>query len=298
MSPKAPNSQNQPGPAWQPLTFGGVARYAHNWLGRLFLTGVLVSVIATAAVVLTARSAWIPMIDLAVTQLPPGAEIRGGRFSSPEARRLAENSFLSFRLDPLAEGAAPSTADFEITLSPNQIRARSIFGVIAEPYPLHWTIDLNRNQMEPWWGAWRITAYAYLVAGTFAFLFTSWIALAIPYAILARILALIRKRRVSLWGCWKLSVAALMPGAILFSVGFFLYGWSQIRLTDLLGIWIAHFIVGWIFLIGSVLSLPPLDLSNPFQKAPDETDAETEDETPPEQRKNPFNAKNKKATPK
>jgi hypothetical protein len=280
VSPKALPAQS--GRAWQPLTFGGVARYAHDWIGRLFVTGVLVSIVATVAIIVTARRSVIPVIDQAVTQLPPGAEIRGGRFTAPKPMRLAENSFLSIRFDPLGETSARSTSDFEMIFGPNQLRARSIFGVAPFQYPLHWTINLNRAELEPWWGAWRITAYGYLSAGTILFLFASWITLAIPYAIIARIAALIFKRRVSLWGSWKLSVAALMPGAILFSVGIFLYGWSQIRLADLVGIWIAHFVVGWIFLAGAIFSLPRLDLSNPFEKEP----APEEAEEPPA--KNPF----------
>jgi hypothetical protein len=269
--------------AWQPLTFGGVARYAHDWIGRLFVSGVIVSIIATAAIILTFHRAFIPVIDVSVAELPKDAQIRGGLFNIPQPMRLGENSFLSIRLDP--EGASPrSTSDFQVTLMATRFQIHSLVGQFNKRYPLEVTLTLSRSQIEPWWEAWRMSVYMLLALFTIVFLFLSWISLAIPYAIIARIIAFISKKRVSLWGSWKMSVAALMPGAILFSVGIFLYGWSQIRLADLLGVWIAHFIVGWIFLAGALYCLPRLDSENPFEKIP-APEEEVEEPRPP---KNPF----------
>src|SRR3954468_19461459 len=84
-----------PAKAWQPFTFGGVARFGHNWLGRLLLACFIVSIFTAAVVVLMASRAWAPGGDEAIRKIPAAAEIRGGRLTSPQSLRLAENSYLS-----------------------------------------------------------------------------------------------------------------------------------------------------------------------------------------------------------
>lgn len=272
---------DEPINAWQPLTFGGVARYAHDWVGKLFVTCLIISVLVAAAVVWTARRAWEPVVKEAIRRLPQGAELRGGKVRSPAAEtlRLAESSFLSIQLGPMIA----SSADVKIALEPDWLRLRSLFGSTGFPYPAHWSANLNPGEMEAWWGAWRPAVFGYLAGGTIAFLFVSWIALGIVYGVLSRIIALFAKKRVSLWGCFKLGVAALCPGAIFMAIALTLYGESRLPMNAVIAAWVMHFAIGWVFLLGGTFRLPALKVANPFE-------VRVESESEPESQ-NPFHSR-------
>jgi hypothetical protein len=279
----------EPVKAWQPLTFGGVARYGQDWVGRVFFAAIVVAILSASTVVWTASRAWFPVIGEAIAKLPAGAEIRGGKLTAPQAIGLAENLFLSFRLDPQGEGAPASLADIQVVLAPNEVRFRSLFGAARLPYQPEWTIPLNRNELEPKWEAWRPALLAYSFFGVIIELFVSWIALAIIYAIPVRLFAAAVHRRVSLWGAWKLSMAGLLPGAILLTVAIAIYGLGQIRLLELTFTWALHFVAGWIFIIGATFSLPrKTGATNPFGNKSSESETEEEDEE-----KNPFKSSKK-----
>lgn len=276
----------EPVKAWQPLTFGGVARYGHAWVGRVFFACLIVSIFAASVVVWTASRSWLPVFEQAITRLPPGSEIRGGRLNAPQPIQLAENLFLALSLDPVGEGMPPSLADVRVILAPREVRFRSLFGMAKLPYRPEWTIQLNPADLEPKWAAWRPAVLAYLFFGTIAMLFATWIGFGILYAIPVRILAAILKRAVSLWGSWKLSVAGLLPAAILLTVAIAAYGLGQIRILHLVVIWALHFVVGWIFVIGATFSLPRWQKpgANPFGDVPETSEGDDDEAAA----KNPF----------
>lgn len=282
----------EPVKAWQPLTFGGVARYGHDWVGRIFFACLVVSILTGSTVIWAVTRTWFPVIEEAITRLPIGAVIRGGRLTAPQPVQLAENLFLALRLDPVGEGAPPSLADVQIVFAPYEIRFRSLFGAAALPYRPEWTVQLSQADFGPKWDAWRPAMLANLFFGTVVALFLSWIALGILYSIPVWILALLLKRSISLWGSWKLSVAGLLPGAILMTVAIGVYALGQVRATELIIAWIVHFIVGWIFIIGATVRLPRRQKTkpNPFGGHLSEDDLEEEEEDRPA-KKNPFNSK-------
>jgi hypothetical protein len=286
--------KDEPLKAWQPLTFGGVARYGHDWLGKLLFACFIVSILTASVVVWAASSAWFPVVEEAIAHLPPGAEIRGGRLAAPAPVSLAENLFLSISLDPVGEITPPSLADVQVVLKPDHIRFRSIFGMAPVPYRPEWTVPLTRADWEPKWPAWRPAVMAYLFFGTIAGLFASWIGLGILYAVPARIVASILKRSLSLWGAWKLCVAGLLPAAILLTVALGVYALGQIRITELMLTWILHFLVGWLFIAGAIIRLPRLQKppKNPFvKKRGEDAESETEEEAV---EKNPFKGRSAK----
>jgi hypothetical protein len=287
---------DQPAKAWQPLTFGGVAQYGRNWVGRLFFSCLIVSILTASAVVWTVSRAWFPVIEEAVTHLPPGTEIRGGKLTGPQASRLAENLFLSIRIDPVGEPAPPSLSDIQIVLTPMEIRLRSIFGVAAFPYKPEWGVPLNRADWEPKWAAWRPAVMAYLFFGTIIVLFTSWLTLGIVYAVPVRILAVALRRSISLWGAWKLSVAALLPAAILMTAAIVIYGLGQIRVAELLLAWALHFAIGLIFVMGATFRLLRVEKTrNPFKPGSvAENEFDEEEEKKERAQKNPFRSRSAK----
>src|SRR3954470_9384625 len=275
---------DEPVKAWQPLTFGGVARYGRDWLGRLLFACLVVAILTASTILWTISRAWFPVGEQAISRLPTGAEIRGGKLTAPQPILLAENLFLSFRLDPVGEGVPASPADIQVVLRPLHLRFRSIFGELPVQYRPEWTIPLNQAELGPKWEAWRPALLVCSFFGIIAWLFASWIGLAIVYSIPVRLLALSWRRRVSLWGAWKVSMAGMLPGAILLTVAIGIYGLRQIRLLELVFTWAIHFVVGWIFIIGGTYKLPLKSATvNPFGGRVAESDSEQGDEN-----ENPF----------
>jgi hypothetical protein len=276
--------KQEPVKAWQPLTFGGIARYGHAWVGRVFFACLIVSILTASVVIWAVARAWLPVLEQSIARLPPGAEIRAGKLTAPQPIQLAENLCLALSLDPVGEGMPPSLADVNVILGPRDIEFRSLFGMTKLPYRPEWTVQLSRADWEPKWAAWRPAVLANLFFGTMAALFATWIAFATLYALPVRIVAAILKRAVTLWGSWKLSLAGLLPAAILMTVAIVAYGLGQIRVLQLVVVWALHFIIGWIFIIGATFKLPPKTSSaNPFGDEPPQTVEE------PESAQNPFN---------
>jgi hypothetical protein len=154
-------------------------------------------------------------------------------------------------------------------------------------------VPLARNDWEPKWPAWKPAVITYLFFGTILGLFATWIALGILYAVPARLMAFILKRSLSLWGAWKLSVAALLPAAILLTAAIGVYGLGQIRIAELIATWVLHFVVGWIFIVGAMIRLPrnQKTVKNPFI---DRAATELGDEEDKHVEKNPFKSARKK----
>ena len=65
-----------------------------------------------------------------------------------------------------------------------------------------------------------------------------------------------------------MSGAALMPGALLMAAGIFLYDFGFLDLVQFSFVFGAHFVLGWIYLLVSLLFVPgiPAELpkGNPF----------------------------------
>ena len=78
--------------------------------------------------------------------------------------------------------------------------------------------------------------------------------LALIYTVPAKFIAWFADRELSWGGAWRMSSAALLPGAIAHGCGHFLYGWQAV---DLIGL--AFFswrtCSGWVYLAGGVLGM-------------------------------------------
>jgi hypothetical protein len=129
-------------------------------------------------------------------------------------------------------------------------------------------VNLGRSNLEPRWSAWKPVLLIGAAAGTFLFLFLSWAILATLYATPAKYIALFADRHLSWPGAWRLSSAALMPGALILTAAIALYGFGVIDLVGLSFFFVLHFLVGWVYLIGAsckATRLFPEDFKrNPF----------------------------------
>lgn len=250
--------------AWQPLTFGGVARFGSASIGRLWLVQGLFAVAAAATIVWFAASAWAPLIRDGMDRLPAAGAIRNGKLEWPDATtvRVADNRFVAILVTPSIDSNPGQVSDLQVEFGATEIKLRSIFGFLALPYPAEWNFAINRATLEPWWGAWRPAVYSGIGMGVVFSLFLGWSTLAFLYMWPARLLALFADRPVTLWSCWKLCGAALMPGALVMTLGIFFYGLQRLSLPTFLVFMPAHIALGWVYAFVAPMRLPKIREAN------------------------------------
>jgi hypothetical protein len=255
--------------AWQPLTPRGVARFSEASLGRLLAVEVIFAVLAAVVVTWCVRAAWFPVAREAIQKLPERGEVRQGQLVWAEAspQRLAEGRFLSLAVDLEHTGGARGAADINVELGCTSVRVASLFGYLDFAYPKRGAFALNRPELVPWWGAWSPAILAAVLAGTGVVLLISWAALAVVYCVPVWLLGFFKNRALHLQGAWRLSGAAQMPGALVMTAAVFCYGLAVFDPTRLLVAFAMHFVVGWLYLAVSPLTLPSIHApsqGNPF----------------------------------
>ena len=257
--------------AWEPLTPRGVAAFARATFSRLLLVQFIVALLAAASVVWFFDDGYCPIITRAIQNLPDAGEIRSGKLDwrGDPSQLLAEGKFLAFDADLAHSGQINSTADLQIEFGAESVRFSSLLGYVELFYPPDRFAPFNRTELEPLWGAWaaEILFLAFL-AVTLALL-SSWWLLATLYFLPVWLLSFYTNRDLNFRASWKLSGAALLPGALLMAAGILLYGAGLLDLVSLGFLFAAHFVVGWIYLFVSQLFLPRIAGAqpggNPFQ---------------------------------
>jgi hypothetical protein len=251
---------DEPTSAWpQPLTFGGVAAFAHASFGRLWTIQAIVAVLAALVVTLFFELNWVPPIVHTIQALPASGVVENARLSWPQNStpvHTAESSFLWISVDPTSSLETMEGADLHVTFGGTGIRFGSIFGYVSCPYVDGYTIAANRSELEPWWGAWHPAITIGLGVLAVLGLFLVWTVLAWAYAWPARLIAFYADRRLSWAGAWRLSSAALLPGALFLTVAIVAYGLRHLNLVQLLAAGVLHVMIGWVYLLFSPFCLP------------------------------------------
>ena len=251
--------------AWEPLTPRGVSAFAGGSLGRLLVVQSIIAFLAAASVVWFLKEAWFPVVQTAIHQLPARGEIHNGQlgWSGESPLQLAENRFLGLAVDLFHSGQLGREAHLQVEFGRENLRVYSLLGYQVIDYPVAWNVAFNQTDLDPWWGAWKpiilVVAGAICVVG----LMVSWALLATLYCAPVRIISFLENRDLS-WGqSWRLSGAAMMPGALFLTAGIVAYSlnWMDlIRLGGMLGL---HFVIGWIYLFISPPFCPrPVTVKN------------------------------------
>jgi hypothetical protein len=251
-----------------------VARFACAPIGRLWLVQLIVAIAAGGTLVWFIATAWEPSIREGIRRLPNQGGVRGGQLEWPDVgnTRLAEGRFLTWMATPGVESNPGQVSDLQVEFGDAAVKVRSFFGFVALPYPRGWSIEVNRTALEPWWGAWRPAVYAAVFGGGVVGLFVAWWVLAFLYAFPARLMAALGGRSATWWQCWKLCGAALMPGALIFTLAIGLYGLQRLSLPTLLVFVPLHLGIGWIYVLVAPGRLPRIESAsaeeapaNPFE---------------------------------
>jgi len=258
--------------AWEPLTPRGVAAFAEASLRRLWLVQLLVAIFAAAVVLWLLLSTWFPVIQQAVRQLPAQGYVRGGRlvWQGPASATLAENHFLALTVDLSHAGSVRSPAHLQVEFGERDVVFLSLFGVVQTPYPRGYIIAFNRNELEPWWGAWKPVLLAVTPVAVVSGLMVSWGLLALLYCPMAWLTAFFANRNLTLGGSYRLSGAALLPGALFMMVALVLYGLGALDVLRLLIMAGVHLLIGWVYLFWAPFWRPLLPgqlplTGNPFR---------------------------------
>lgn len=255
--------------AWQPITFRGVAAFAEAKLGRLLLVQFIVALLTAGAIGWFLSIHWFPSVRKAIRQLPDTGVIRAGQLTTPRdsTAPLVETRYLSIAVDAADTGVASSLADVRVEFHRTNVAVCGIAGCARRAYPAGATMQFNRSELEAWWGAWQPMLFGIAALAVVAGLFASWLVLATVYFPVAWVIAYFKDRRLTARGAWKLAAAALLPGALLVCAGIVLYGLGIADLLRLLVLWLAHFAVGWVYLVMAPFRLPPVTAKltgNPF----------------------------------
>ena len=158
----------------------------------------------------------------------------------------------------------------QIEFGRDSIRIFSLLPGYSEIFYVPNRIDpFNRTELEPLWGAWAAEILFLAAAAVTAGLLLSWWTLATLYFLPVWLLGFFTDRDLNFRECWKLSGAALLPGALLMAAGVLLYDLGWLDLVTLGFVFAAHFVLGWIYLFISQLFLPRISdtpqKGNPFQ---------------------------------
>src|SRR5262249_8688709 len=186
--------------------------------------------------------------------------------------RLADNQWLAVSVDLVHAGQARSPAHLQVEFGRSDVRFISILGFLPWKYPPGWRVAFNRPQLIPWWGAWAPAILAITAALVLTGLLLTWASLASLYFPIVLLIAFFANRDLRLGQSWRLSSAALMPGACLFTLAILLYGQGSLDLVRLLVAAGFHLIVTWIYLLTAIPALPLLAgakkaATNPFPPA-------------------------------
>jgi hypothetical protein len=235
-----------------------VAAFAYATLGRLLVVQLIVALLAAGTVVWFLHTAWFPTISQAITNLPAAGEIRAGRldWQGESPASLAESRFLAFTVDLKHEGKARSPAHIQVEFGLTDYNVFSLLGFVGGEYHRDWAVPFNREDLVPWWGAWKPALLGITALLVVAGLMLVWVVLATIYALPVWLLGSFANRDLSLGGSWCLAGAALMPGALLMLAAIFLYAWDVFGLVELAVALALHFVFGWFYLVAGPLRLP------------------------------------------
>jgi hypothetical protein len=260
--------------AWEPLTPRGVAAFARAPLSRLLLVQFVVASLAAAAAAWFLADGSFPTVRAAIRNLPATGAIRSGwlEWSADQPQLLAEGRILAFVVDSDHSGQIHSPADVQIEFGRETVRVFALPGYTEWPYPSDCLIAFNRTDLEPLWGAWEPELLAIALLAVVVGLMVLWVLLATVYFLPVRLVSFLANRDLNFFGSWKLAGAALLPGALLLTVGIMLYDFGALNLIQFGFLFAVHVVAGWIYLLAGPLFLPraePAALGgNPFSSAP------------------------------
>jgi hypothetical protein len=259
----------EPKIAWLPVTPRGVAAFARASVERLLVVQAAVALLVAAVVTWVLANGFFPTIDKAVDNLPKTAEITRGKLTWPDTSPevLAQGHFLSLSVDLEHSGTLRLPSQFQLEFGSDSLVIISLLGEMETPYPPDQSFYFDRPDVQPAWGAWSPDFLGLAAVGTFFGLLLIWWLLTTLYFLPVWLVGFFTDRDLPLRAAWKMTGATLMPGALLMTLGLWLYGLAMFDLVQLAFAFTLHFVIGWIYLFVSPMFLNRVtakETANPF----------------------------------
>ena len=273
-------SEQLPGPDWQPFTPRGVARAAAAPRWQLWIVLGLTAGMSAFVLASFLSVCWQPVIGEAISQLPANGYIRTGVYypdSTTTDTVLAENSWLAISIRWSPQIVSNQASDVRATLQIDRLRLCSILGCTTISYHTIGDRSLGRTDTESWWNAWKPFILAAVAIVHILFLFVSWWVLTLMYSAVIRFLAFYRDRQIDFAGSCRVAQASLIPGALWLIASVFFYQQRWLDMFGLLMVFVLHLPVAWLYFFLALRHLPLIDRTtkgNPFKDGdgPDEGD--------------------------
>ncbi len=234
---------------------------------------------------------WVPVVTDAIQALPGESVIQNGRWitTDPGPHLLAGNRYLEIILDARDAGGVSGAADLSAVVTVPGLQFCGVLGCVDLPYEPGETIKVSRNELAPWWDAWRQPVEALLSITIFLAVLISWWLLGAIATPIVKLIAFFTDRQVTWGGCWRVGNAALLPGAFIVIFGVVLYAFGVIDPLRLALFYALHIVCDMVFVATSPFFLPKIGAAqpgkNPFATTPPPTEPKT-DSAPKET--NPF----------
>jgi hypothetical protein len=255
------DGSSPPTAAWQPLTFGGVAAFASARLGRLLLLGLVSSAIFGGGLVWFLDRDYCPVVLQAIQKMPDSARVADGKLQGVPDNLISESKLLAIAVTSERAAEIGQGADVQLQVRQKDFCVSSIFRPdwgLEFNYDRGSALNLSRSAVEPWWSAWQPVLLASAGVRAVVAVFASCIVLAAIYSAPAKFAAWFADRDLSWTGAGRLCFAAMMPGALVMTFAVVLYGSQAIDLVKLSFFWLAHLVVGWVYVAGGVWARPRL----------------------------------------
>jgi hypothetical protein len=244
--------------AWQPFTPQGIASFARTTLGRVLTLLCVVALLTSGSAVWFLKTAWFPTIRAAIQELPNEGQISHQELKTPRTTTdpLAEHRFLGFVVLVSQGEGTDLSSHIAVKFRKQTFELCSIFGCARFRYPADWNIEFSRLALEARWGAWEPVITAIAAIGSFLGLLSLWIVVGFVYSFIPWLIALIKKRDLTWAGSWRMCCAALMPGALLFVLGIWIYGLGMLHVLQFVIVAVAQIVAGWVWIGFGVRVLP------------------------------------------
>lgn len=245
----------------QPFTPAGVAAFQTRPTWQVPVWWLAVAVLAVLVVRAAWSGTWEAALDQAAHALPPSAgSVTDGRLfwsNATPVLTLHSGPFLGVAVSPDDPTAQGRTADVQLVLHRRGAVFGSLLGTLTVPYPRDFHLPLDTVTTPGSWAGWRGPVRQAVGAATAIALPASWTLLASLYAPVLWLWCLVRGRRATLGGCWRMAGAALVPGALVMLGAVGLYALGGLRLEGLLLAQPLHLLPGWILCLLAPRHLPP-----------------------------------------
>ena len=231
-----------------------------------------------------------------MTQFPAGSVVEKQRFTtpSPTSANLASNRHISVSVRTDHQTEISATSDVRIILDESGIRVGSLLGYLDIAYPAGYIVDLDPDQLQPWW----LSRSYFFYLGSFALL---WVGFSVMWRLLAGIYLFPVFILAYLWGrcspvgtIFRLNLMALMPPALFMAAALALYGLERCNLQVLLVANVIHIPMSWLIILLSVRKLElqsRLPAVSPEEKLPQDNPFEPkESRSQDRSKRNPFSS--------